>query len=405
MAALIQAAAIAGLPFVRVRGESAVRFDVPTLKLYFFGSVFSISEAYFLLLVFLLTSLGIMLFTVLYGRIWCGWACPQTVLSDLGRVLRKRVAKFLHRRILRTFVFHAMLLLFSALVSANLLWYFISPYEMLGDIASGTPGPWTVWSWVLFTALIYLDLAFVNQTFCGSVCPYARIQSAFFDDLTLTIGFDRSRGDECLGCEACVSACPAGIDIRDGLQMECINCAECIDACAARMERRARKTLVGYFRGMATAAARGVARPRVIGLSLIFALIAILFVYHASVRLPVDFQVMRDSGSAYHQAHIQGTIMNAYRIVVENRSRQPAGYRLGISGVSDLKMVVRQNPFMVPPDTRMSMSVYIMVERKNLRDRVTRLSFILESTSEREIRIVREAPFLYPDRTEKGVEI
>jgi polyferredoxin len=114
------------LPFIRVRGESALRFDVPTLKLYFLGSAIWISEAYFFLLVFLLFAIGVMLFTVLYGRIWCGWACPQTTLSDLARTIEKLSSWMSARPAVRGALSHGLLLLFSCLVAVT-LGYFISP--------------------------------------------------------------------------------------------------------------------------------------------------------------------------------------------------------------------------------------------------------------------------------------
>lgn len=403
--ALLQAILMLGLPFVRISGESALRFDVPSLKLYLFGSIIWISEAYFLLLVFLLFFIGVMLFTVLYGRIWCGWACPQTVLSDLARSIERRAAWFTQNKVLRTTVSHVILLLVSLLVSANLIWFFVSPYDMLADIKNQIPGPWVFWSWTLFTILIYLNFAFIRQRFCRSVCPYSRLQSAFFDDRTLTISFNRKREEECLGCEACVRTCPSGIDIRNGLQVECINCAECIDACAGQMAKRGKEPLIEYSRGNSSDGAQKGARARVIGLSIVFAFIAAMLVYQIHIRMPVDFWVFRDEAQPYHQAGMKGGMMNAYSLIVENRSLAPAGYRLSISGIKDAELVVSQNPFLLLPNSSLRIKVYVFAQRKNLVERVTRLHFILENNESKEIRMVQEAPFIYPERSDKGVEI
>ncbi len=400
-----QAFLMLGLPFVRIGGESALRFDVPSLKLYFFGAVIWISEAYFFLLVFLLFFIGVMLFTVMYGRIWCGWMCPQTVLSDFSRRIERISSWFSSHPVLRPAMSQALLLLFSAIVAASLIWYFVSPYEMFADIVVFSLGPWTFWSWALFTGLIYLNLTFVRQKFCGSVCPYARLQSAFFDDKTLTIAFDPSRADECRGCEACVRSCPAGIDIRQGLQVECINCAECIDSCARQTERHKKKPLIGYFRGMGSDAAQRGPRPRVIGLSLAFAVIAVMLSYQVHVRMPVDYWVVRDEAQAYHQVGVKGKMMNAYSLFIENRSLQSGLYRLSVSGIKDAELVMPRNPVLVPPNSMVKINVYVLVKRKNLVDRVTRLQFMLEHTEARELRITREAAFIYSNRTDKGLEI
>ncbi len=191
LVAALQALVMLGLPFVRIHQESALRFDVPSLKLFFFGSVVWISEMYFFLLLFLLFFIGVMLATVLYGRIWCGWMCPQTVLSDFSRMFDRLARWSAGHRVVGFVLSHAFHLAVSTLVAASLIWYFVSPYDMAGDIAGRRLGPWTSGSWIFFTVLIYLDLAFVRQRFCASVCPYARFQSAFFDEKTLTIAFDQ----------------------------------------------------------------------------------------------------------------------------------------------------------------------------------------------------------------------
>ena len=403
--AWLQAVLIVGLPFVRISGESAFRFDVPSLKLYFFGSVLWISESYFFLLIFLLLLIGIMLVTVLYGRIWCGWACPQSVLSDFARSIERIAAWFRLHRVFQLLLSHLILVLLSTLVAASLLWYFVSPYDVFADLAYRSVGPWTFWSWVFFSTLIYLNLAFVRQKFCVSVCPYARLQSAFFDDRTLTIAFDRTRQEECLGCEACTRSCPTDIDIRKGLQVECINCAECIDSCARQMARQGKKPLIDYMKGTALHRVHHGMRPRVIGLSAAFAMIAVLFAYQVYVRVPIDFWVMRDEAQAYHQVGVKGRLLNVYSLVVENRSLQSGSYQLNISGIKDAELLIAQNPFTVPGNSFMKISVYVIAQRRNLVERITRLRFVLQSTESQEIKVVQEAPFVYPERSDKGVDI
>jgi polyferredoxin len=370
--ALLQVVLMLGLPFVRISGESALRFDVPSLKLYFFGSVIWISEAYFFLLVFLIFFLGIMLFTVIYGHVWCGWMCPQTVLSDVARAIEKAAAWLIRHRVLRMVASRLLLIALSALVSANLIWFVVSPYEFIHAAVTGTLGPWTFRSWVVLSALIYLNLGFVRQKFCSSVCPYTRCQSALFDDRTLLIDFDRTRQDACSGYETM---------------------------------RRGKTSLPGSIQETDPEALPKGMRRRVAWLSAFFALIAAVFVYQVFVRMPMDFWVMRDDSQEYHQVGVQGALMNAYSVVVENRGLQRASYRLSVSGVKDAKLVLVQNPFVLPGNSLATLKVYVIAQRKNLKERVTRLHFILENTESTEMRIVQEAPFVYPERSEKGVEI
>lgn len=395
-----QAAVLIGLPFIRVNGESALRFDVPSLKLYFFGAVVWISEAYFYLLLILLFFVAIMLFTVLYGRVWCGWVCPQTVLSDLSNQFRKTADHLSGHPVVRGLLSQVILILFSVLVAANLVWYSIPPADMLRDVITLSLGPWTLGTWMVFSLLVYLDLAFVRHRFCGAVCPYARLQSAFFDKGSLTIGFDRDRADECRECGACERNCPAGIDIRKGLQIECINCAECIDACVRVSERAGKDALVGYRFGE-----RRGRRPRVIWLSALLSILMALLAYQVHIRVPVEFWVLRDDSQSFHQRAVRDRMMNTFNLLIENRSLEPAEYLLTVTGAKDLNLVITRNPVHLPPNSVMRLRVYILAERKNLSRRVTQVRFSLENTAKREIRLVRESAFIYSDRSDRGLEI
>jgi len=402
--AWLQTATLLGLPFLQVEGESAFRFDVPSLKLYFFGSVIWISEAYFFLLVFLLFFLGISTVTVLYGRIWCGWMCPQSVLSDFAKRLIA-TPWISHHRYVSKSISHGILIIFSIIVAADLIWYFVSPYEMIRDALHRSLGPWTTGSWLFFTILLYLDLAFVRQYFCGSVCPYALFQSAFFDDRTLTIAFDQNHADECIGCEACVRVCPSRIDIRKGLQVECINCAECIDACQVQAEKNRKRLLVRYIQGSSGELVPKGKRARVIGFSIAFAVIAVQLAYQVYIRVPVDFWVFRTEPQIAGQEDSHVGIINSYSLTIENRSLKPAVYQLSIAGIKDADLEIPQNPVILPPNTGMKINANVYVKRKDLRFRLTQLRFILENLTAREIKVEQEAPFIYPEQTEQGKEI
>jgi polyferredoxin len=276
---------------------------------------------------------------------------------------------------------------------------------MANDIMRRSLGPWTIWSWLFMTVLIDLNLAFLRQRFCGTVCPYARYQSFFSDDRTLTIAFDRTHAEECIQCGDCVRDCPSGIDIRNGLQVQCINCAECIDSCRRQMEEQGKIPLVRYFRGAPGEAIPKGPRKRVIVLSIIVAFAAMIFAYQIYVRIPLDFWVLRDESPADQQAAQRDSAVNGYSLIVENRSLDPAAFRLSIAGIKDAELLISQNPFILPPNTVLRTKVYVFVKRKNLTDRVTQLRFILENVVSREIKVEEESTFVYPEQSEKGWEI
>ncbi len=402
--AWLQAVVVVGLPFLRINGESAFRFDIPSLTLFFFGNVLWISEFFFVLLAVLFFFFAVMLVTVLYGRIWCGWMCPQTVLSDIARFLERTILRPVRRPLVRRLALPLLLLPVSAFVAATLIWYFVSPSVMLHEVLQGTLGPWTGGAWAVCTVIILLDLAYVRQRFCTAICPYARFQSAFFDDATLTIAYDRSREDQCGYCDACVRACPAGIAIKDGLQVACINCAACIDACARQMKKRDSSPLIGYFRGTNAAGAPRERRPRIVWLSLSLAAVAAIFIILIAGRVPAEFWVFRAQGAPAAGITDRGQVWNTYSLIVENHSLHAASYDLTVTGIRDLQAVHPGSVLYLPPNSRVTTTVYIFAKRRDISGQITQIRFRIENTEHPEIRLVREAPFIVPFSTDSKTQ-
>ncbi|NTV06291.1 MAG: 4Fe-4S binding protein [Chlorobiaceae bacterium] len=235
---ILQAIILTGLPFLTVNGQSAFRFDIPTLKLYFFGSAIWIREFYLILAVTLFFIILIIFVTAIFGRIWCGWLCPQTVLLDLSQSIAGLAGKK-HLKILQNLI----LIPISALVSITMIGYFVPPAETIRSLFVSTTI--TAFFLILWT-LVYLELAFLGRRFCTSICPYAMMQNALFDKDTLIIEYDVSRDATCMKCDACVQICPVGIDIKKGLNSACIACAECIDACRPLSEKRGMPPFPNY---------------------------------------------------------------------------------------------------------------------------------------------------------------
>ncbi len=222
-AALAQAAAVLALPFVRVGGESAFRFDIPALTLYVAGTSIGIDAFHWVLAAVLFLILLAIGATVVFGRVWCGWLCGQTVIPELATWAASALPQRFHAAGTKI-----LLVSLSAAVSLSLIAFFLRPPE----IAAGLFRSRAILGFFLVqAAAVYGMLALAGPRFCRSICPYSMLQNVLFTRSTLTIAFDKERALDCLQCDDCVRACPVAIDIKDGDQRECIACAACIDAC------------------------------------------------------------------------------------------------------------------------------------------------------------------------------
>lgn len=363
-AVYIQTLVVAGLPFLKVGGESALRFDIPSMRLLFFGTRLWVGEFYVVLLAALVFSLLIIAFTLVLGRVWCGWACPQTVIGEyiwsVRGKLRPRPSDTGAVRYFKVLLTHVSIALLSAFVSANLIWYFVSPYDMLPLLFSWGMGPVTRTFFVVMAVALYAHFSFLGQRFCGTICPYSRWQGVLLDKNSLIIAFDTERADECRGCDVCVKVCPTGIDIKKGVQVECINCARCVDACGAVMAKRGRPSLVGYMFG--TRAGR--LKDAFTGKAAIFiASIIVLsgmMVYRSVERQTVGIQVTKNRAVLF-TVRPDGSVVNAYNITLSNMGGAGVYCELSVDGIKGAELAVPENPVFLPPDGRKGVPMLVRV--------------------------------------------
>ncbi|MDX1775713.1 MAG: 4Fe-4S dicluster domain-containing protein [Desulfobulbales bacterium] len=246
--------AILILPFIKVNGESSIRIDIPSFSVFFFGMHFRIEELYLLWLAVLSFIFLFLLVTLVLGRVWCGWACPQTTLSDFVEGVAEMFGmQAANNRIsgsgAQMVALHFVYICLALLVGANLVWYFVSPYEFFPLLFSGGLGPWPLGSMTVVAVVVYINLAFLRRLFCKEFCPYGRFQTVLVDKGTLTLWYHPDEAERCIECHACERSCPMGIDIRNGFQVECINCAKCLDACRRVMARRREPGIIRYTFG------------------------------------------------------------------------------------------------------------------------------------------------------------
>lgn len=418
----ILVAILIGVPWIRIAGEPLVLLDLPARRFHVFGLVIVPQELYLLWLLIVGAALALFLFTALGGRVWCGWACPQTVFTDLyaisarwiqgwrGMVAPKHVAAW------RKVATHALWLLVSAVVGFHLVAYFVTPGELLNRLA-GNSSAGAARSFVVFASLVaYVDFVFVKQAFCTTLCPYARFQSVLFDRDTLVVGYDARRGEprgkrgttegDCVDCGLCVQVCPTNIDIRDGLQLECITCTQCIDACNGVMERVGREAnLIGYrsLSSLDEGRAARVLRPRVVVYGALLAAFVASFVVVLAQRNPMDLMVTHNREALFGRA-ADGRYGNAFTLRVENRDRSEHLYRLRLQDDgAAFTLVAGQNPIPVGPSAAVEARVFVMAPDEwvpgNSR---TPFRFVLERADGEARDLIRETHFLTPEVIDAG---
>ncbi|MBF0566877.1 MAG: 4Fe-4S binding protein [Nitrospirae bacterium] len=307
LVAMLQAFLLLGLPFAKIGGQSAVRFDTGNLTMYFFGSVIRINEFYLILAAVLFMLLSIVAVSAILGRVYCGWLCPQTLLLDFSSDVAGLFSKK-HGAALRRVVLIPM----SVLAGFSIIGYFIPPEDILRLLFNSKP---VFAATTALSLVIYTGVAWLGRGFCAGVCPYSMLQNALFDDDTQVIAFDRSRSDDCLKCRACVNACPVGIDIREGLGRECVACAGCIDACIKATAKKGIRPFISY--------SGKVVRPKTFMLGGTVLVAAIVFAALLYFRPDVNFIVARDPIQP-----VKG--VNRYVYALQNNTGKSFTFRLTV---------------------------------------------------------------------------
>jgi len=315
-----------------MNGKSLLRIDLPDFNLYFFGQILRIEELYLMLFVCLALVFGFLLATLVFGRVWCGWACPQTTLNDvaewLARALNLTVTNNkLKGEFWRKILIHCCYLLLAFMVAANLLWYFIEPRQFFIQLVNAELH-FAAWVTLLIVFVtLYVDLAFIRRLMCSDFCPYGRMQTALVDPGTLTLHIPESESNRCIKCGACVRVCPMEIDIRQGYQVECINCGRCLDACRKVMAPRKEEGLIRYSFGLENRGVRALLNPRTL-LVTIATLGIIVILTIATLNRPQATLKISKSHLVSDRILENGQQAIFFNAWVNNRSQQEQIYNL-----------------------------------------------------------------------------
>lgn len=384
---VIQALIIIGLPFVKIGGESALRFDIPSLRLHVFGCTIWMQEFFLVLVATILVTLIIIFITLIFGRIWCGWLCPQTVIVDFTAFVDKAKKKgFIYK-----LVAYFLTFLISIIVAVSLIWYFVSPYEFIPNLVKGKLGTTTLGFWIVMTIIIFLNYVFLRHKWCATVCPYAKLQSVMYDRNTLIIELDPKRSEECINCSSCVRVCPTGIDIRKGLDAACINCAECVDACNKVMSRFNKKGLIHYAFG--SGGEGRILRQNFFVVGGFVLLFLSFYIYLMVTRTGLDIAILPHNMEP--RVTKDALVINAYVISVKNMLSQPVDLTVSVEKFDETLVQSLQGQIHLEAGQMDKFPLFLKIKRTS--GIKTRKIKITVSDTSRDIQITKEANFVIPD--------
>ena len=419
-----------GLPWIEWGQRQAVLFDLSVRRFYIFGLVLYPQDFIYLTGLLIIAALSLFLFTAVAGRLWCGYACPQTVYTEIflwiekllegdrSARVRRDAGPMTTEKFARKAGKHFLWIAFAFWTGFTFVGYFVPMREMTTAFLGMKLAAWEFF-WVFFYGFAtYGNAGFMREQVCKHMCPYARFQSAMFDKDTLIVTYDTERGEPrgarskkadplklnlgaCVDCSLCVQVCPTGIDIRNGLQYECIGCGACADVCDIVMDK------VGYPRGLVKYSTenamknhwtkeqtvRRVLRPRVlVYTSILLAIVVAIFVSLAT-RTPFKADVVRDRGVMARVVEA-GKVENVYRIQVMNATEASQRYKISVEGLPEIKIMSEDTISIASTEARW-VAVRVQVPPEADKPGAHEIHFIIESLDSPG-RLREESKFIIP---------
>ena len=346
-------------PFIKLNGEQLILLNILERKFVFFGVVFWPQDFHIFVLAMITFIVFIILFTVVFGRVWCGWACPQTIFMEMlfrkiefwieGDAVKQRkldASPLTVEKFAKKTAKHSLFALISFLIANVFLSYIIGLEELIRIISE--PVSQHIYGFiaiVVFTITFYLVFARLREIVCTTICPYGRLQGVLLDNKSLVVAYDYERGEprgklkrddpfdttlgDCIDCSVCVQVCPTGIDIREGTQLECINCTLCIDACDMVMEKINRpKRLIG-FKSQEQISSKQPFKfsKRIYGYAAILTVLCSVLTFLLINRSAIETVILRAGGTLY-QERPDGTVSNLYNAELVNKTAHPIKFKL-----------------------------------------------------------------------------
>jgi len=429
-----------GLPWLQWNDRQAVLFDLAARKFYIFGMVLWPQDVIYLTLLLIISALALFLFTALAGRLFCGYACPQTVYTEIfmwierkvegDRVARIRLdeSPLSFKKLRLKAAKHFLWIAVAFWTGFTFIGYFAPIRELGANLLAFTLGPWQ-WFWLLFYSFAtWGNAGFLREQVCKYMCPYARFQSVMVDSDTYVVTYDYQRGEprgprsrkadykaeglgDCVDCSICVQVCPTGIDIRKGLQYMCIGCGACVDACNQVMDKvNYPKGLIRYTseRGIAenlsdTQVRKRLLRPRVLIYSTLMVIIIAVFLGSLATRETLRVDIIRDRGALGRE--VPGGLMeNVYRLQILNASEEPLRLSITAQGLPDLRVMTASGALApavdidVPAAGNMLLPVVVQAPYDAAEPGSHPITFVTQSMSGggRETQVREASSFIFP---------
>lgn len=415
------------MPWLTIDGRPAILFDLPERKFHILWSTFWPHDGMYLAWLLIISAFLLFTVTVLVGRVWCGFTCPQTVWTqmfiwaehvcqgDRNKRMKLDAQPWNLEKVARKGGTQAIWITIALITALTFVGYFYPIRSLIYDLVTFQSELAPAF-WVLFFAgATYMNAGFLREQVCKYMCPYARFQSVMYDKDTLAVSYNALRGEQrgarkvdedykakglgdCIDCSWCVQVCPVDIDIRDGLQPECIDCGLCVDACNSVMDK------MGYERGLISfttedAIANGrtkIFRPRLLGYALVLIAMISVFSYSITTRVPLGLEVLRDRGVRMYR--IAGDdVQNVYTLKIHNMDGKTHIYDVEASG--DYPFDVQgYRPVPVEDGEILSIPVRVVVNRKELKDVQTEVNITVTARDNPELSVSHEASYIGPKR-------
>ncbi len=403
--------------------RQAVLFDIAHEKLYLFGLVLWPQDALLLAFVLILAATALFFVTALAGRLFCGFACPQTVYTTIFTWIEARVegdhlarlkldqSPLSGRKLLLKAIKHGLWLLFAAWTAITFVGYFTPIRELLPTLPGWNVGPWEGFWLIFYGAFTYVQAGLAREAVCQHMCPYSRFQGVMVDAATKNVSYDAHRGEprnvrrqagntgDCIDCGICVQVCPTGIDIRDGLQYQCINCGLCIDACDEVMLKTGTPT--GLIRFMSENEAAGQAqpagllrRPRLAVYASLFVVFSVLGAWTLADRSLLLADILRDRGALLRET-AEGKIENVYTLKLMNLDELPRDYRIEVDGLPGIE-IVGQREFTVEPGSIRPLPLTVAMPGDSGESGIRPISFRIAARHDPATVVVEKSSFVLP---------